>query len=289
MVGLPSNFDHFEIFLARAAFRTRPVRRHVFPAGAGGYALVGRPFGLVVDPAADEAHVFLQFGFRSVVATIGLEACPGVFVRSLHTAAIIIGNGVQHARKQRGHGQDMIKINFGSGPYPIAGWINVDLDPAGRPQVVADLGRALPFATGVADFIHTEDFIAQLDPMPLLSFLRECRRILKPDGAMRVLTPDLERFARTYLEDPDHLVWIWNTFVGVPLETGTACEVLNLGMRLAGRFQYDFVTFSGLAAKAGFETVRVGYNESRFEALRGVDLRRTDEAISMYVECTPSH
>ena len=181
----------------------------------------------------------------------------------------------------------MIKINFGSGPYPIAGWINVDLDPAGRPEVVADLGRALPFATGVADFIHTEDFIAQLDPVPLLGFLRECRRILKPAGAMRMLTPDLERFARTYLEDPEHLVWIWNTFVGVPLETGTACEVLNLGMRLAGRFQYDFVTYAKLAAEAGLDTVRVAYNESRFEALRGLDLCRTDEAVSMNLECTP--
>ena len=182
----------------------------------------------------------------------------------------------------------MTKINFGSGPYPIAGWINVDLDPAGRPEVVADLGLALPFASGVADFIHTEDFIAQLDPLPLLEFLRECRRILKPDGAMRVLTPDLERFARAYLEDPDHLVWIWNTFIGVPLETGTACEVLNLGMRLAGRFQYDLASFAKLATEAGFDTVRVGYNESRFEALRGLDLRRTDEAVSMYLECTPA-
>ena len=188
---------------------------------------------------------------------------------------------------RQGHGRDMIKINFGSGPYPIAGWINVDLDPAGRPQVVADLGRTLPFATGVADFIHTEDFIAQLDPVPLRGFLCECRRILKPAGAMRMLTPDLARFARMYLEDPDHLVWIWNTFIGVPLETGTACEVLNLGMRLAGRFQYDFVTYSKLAEEAGFDTVRAAYNESRFEALRGLDLRRTDEAVSMYVECTP--
>jgi O-antigen biosynthesis protein len=181
----------------------------------------------------------------------------------------------------------MTKINFGSGPYPIAGWINVDLDPAGRPDVVADLGRALPFATRVADFIHTEDFIAQLDPEPLLAFLRECRRIIKLGGAMRVLTPDLARFARAYLEDPDHLVWVWNTFVGVPLETGTACEVLNLGMRLAGRFQYDFATFSRLAGQAGFDTVNVAYNESRFEALRGLDLRKTDEAVSMYLECTP--
>jgi SAM-dependent methyltransferase len=182
----------------------------------------------------------------------------------------------------------MTKINFGSGPYPIAGWINVDLDSAGRPEVVADLGRALPFASGVADFIHTEDFVAQLDPVPLLGFLRECRRIIKPEGALRVLTPDLERFARAYLDDPEHLVSLWTRFIGVPLDTGTACEVLNLGMRLAGRFQYDFPTFAGIAAEAGFATTRVGYNESRFEALRGLDLRRTDEAVSMYLECTPS-
>ncbi len=181
----------------------------------------------------------------------------------------------------------MTKINFGSGPYPLAGWINVDIDSAGRPDVVADLGRPLPFASGAADFIHTEDFLAQLDPIPLREFLRECRRILKPGGAMRVLTPDLARFARMYLEDPAHLVWIWNTFVGVPLETGTACEVLNLGMRLAGRFQYDLETFSRLATDAGLDTIRVAYNESRFEALRGLDLRRTDEAVSMYLECTP--
>jgi O-antigen biosynthesis protein len=182
----------------------------------------------------------------------------------------------------------MTKINFGSGPYPLAGWINVDLDPSGKPQVVADLGRSLPFATGVADFIHSEDFIAQLDPLPLLSFLRECRRILKPAGAMRLLTPDLARLARMYLEEPERLVRIWNTFIGVPLDTGTAGEVVNLGLRLAGRFQYDFDSFSGLAAQAGFDTVAVAYNESRFEALRGLDLRRTDEAVSMYLECTPS-
>jgi O-antigen biosynthesis protein len=182
----------------------------------------------------------------------------------------------------------MIKINFGSGPYPLAGWINVDLDPAGKPQVVADLKRSLPFATGFADFIHSEDFIAQLDPLPLEGFLRECRRILKPSGAMRLLTPDLARFARMYLEEPEQLVRIWNTFVGVPLDTGTACEVFNLGMRLAGRFQYDFDSLAAIAAKAGFDTVAVAFNESRFEELRGLDLRKTDEAVSMYVDCTPS-
>jgi hypothetical protein len=181
----------------------------------------------------------------------------------------------------------LIKINFGSGPHPLGGWINVDIDTASRPDVVADLSRPLPFADRCADFMHTEDFIAQLEPEDLLRFLHECRRVLKSDGGVRVLTPDLARFARMYLERPDDLVRIWNTFVGVKLVTGSACEVVNLGMKLAGRFQYDYPTFSALADAAGFVTARVSYNESRFQPLRGLDLRRPDDAVSMYLECTP--
>jgi SAM-dependent methyltransferase len=181
----------------------------------------------------------------------------------------------------------MIKINFGSGPFPLAGWINVDLNHADRPQVVADFCRPLPFATACADFLHTEDFIAQLDPAPLSALLREWRRILKPTGALRVLTPDLARFMRLYLDAPAELVDIWNRSVGVALPVATGCAVVNLGMRLAGRFQYDRGTFTELADAAGFTVDAVTYNQSRFDALRGIDLRRPDESVSMYLECTP--
>lgn len=181
----------------------------------------------------------------------------------------------------------MILVNFGSGPHPLKGWINVDLDPAGRPDVVADLARGLPFADACADAAFTEDFVAQLEPAALRAFLAECRRILKPAGTLRVLTPDLARFARMFLEEPERLVRFWATGVGVPLPTGTAADVLNLGMKLAGRWQYDVETFSRVAAEAGFDTIVSRYGESRHAAMRGIDLRRPDEAVSMYLECVP--
>ena len=181
----------------------------------------------------------------------------------------------------------MVLVNFGSGPYPLAGWINVDLDPAGRPEVVDDLACGLPFADGCADAIFTEDFVAQLEPDALGYFLAECRRMLKPGGTLRVLTPDLKRFARAYLDDPEHLIRIWTTAVGVPLPNATAGDVVNLGMKLAGRWQYDVETFTRVAARAGLDTAVSAYGESRHPAMRGIDLRRPDEAISMYLECTP--
>jgi len=181
----------------------------------------------------------------------------------------------------------MILVNFGSGPYPLDGWINVDLDRSGRPDVVADLARPLPFADACADAIFSEDFVAQLEPDALRGFLAECRRILKSAGTLRVLTPDLARFARMYLDDPDTLIRFWNVGVGVPLPTGAAADVLNLGMKLAGRWQYDAETFSRVAAHAGFDTFVARYGESRHPAMRGIDLRKPDEAVSMYLECVP--
>ncbi|MCC6379813.1 MAG: methyltransferase domain-containing protein [Burkholderiales bacterium] len=181
----------------------------------------------------------------------------------------------------------MILVNFGSGPYPLAGWINVDLDPAGRPDVVADLSRTLPFADACADAIFSEDFVAQLEPDALRGFLSECRRMLKPEGTLRVLTPDLARFARLFLDEPATLVRFWTTAVGVPLPTGTAADVLNLGMKLAGRWQYDVETFSRVASSAGFDVAVSRYGESRHPAMRGIDLRKPDEAVSMYLECVP--
>ena len=104
---------------------------------------------------------------------------------------------------------------------------------------------------------------------------------------MRILTPDLARLARMYLDEPDRLIQLWTTAVGVPLPHGTAADVVNLGMKLAGCWMYDVATFTRVAARAGFDTRQVAYRESRHPALRSVDLRKPDEAVSMYLECTP--
>ena len=55
-----SELHHLEVFLARAALRAGPVGRHVLPPGSRRDAVVRRAGGLVVDPAADEAHVLFH-------------------------------------------------------------------------------------------------------------------------------------------------------------------------------------------------------------------------------------
>jgi len=182
--------------------------------------------------------------------------------------------------------KNLVKINLGSGHWKLEDWINVDIDIESQPDVCADLAGGLPFATGVARLMHTEDFIDQLTLENAAAFLIECHRILAPGGVLRVLTPDMRRLARLYLDDPEQLNTLWKRFVGVPLLLGTAGEVFNLGMRFAGHtFLYDEETFRTLAARCGFDARRVEYRQSEAPELCGLDLRSPENAISLYFDC----
>ena len=178
-----------------------------------------------------------------------------------------------------------IKINLGSGHWKFDGWVNVDFDLESLPEVCANLAQSLPFKSGTADLMHTEDFIDQLELDQARLFLQECHRILKPDGVIRILTPDLERLAHLYLNDPEQLKYLWTEHVRVPLQTGTVGEIFNTGMRFAGHtFLYDAETFTKLAAECGFDARRVTYQNSDVEELRGRDLRSPENAVSLYFD-----
>lgn len=182
--------------------------------------------------------------------------------------------------------QAKININLGSGHWKFDGWVNVDIDAESQPDVLADLSAGLPFQDGVADFMHTEDFIDQLELEGARAFLRECHRILKPGGVIRVLTPDVHQLCRMYINEPEALKTLWRDHVGVPLQFGTAAEIVNVGMRFAGHtFLYDLETFSALAASCGFEARQVTFNDSEKPELRGLDLRSPETAISLYFDC----
>ena len=179
-----------------------------------------------------------------------------------------------------------LKINLGSGHWKFDGWVNVDIDHDSQPDVVANLAAELPFADGAARLMHTEDFIDQLELEKAAAFLRECHRVLAPGGILRVLTPDMQKLAQLYLNEPQRLEELWKNFVGSPLALDTAGEIFNIGMRFAGHtFLYDAETFQALATSCGFEARQVEYQQSAEFELRDLDLRSPDNAVSMYFDC----
>jgi predicted SAM-dependent methyltransferase len=172
-------------------------------------------------------------------------------------------------------------LHLGSGAYHVDGWVNVDVTISEKPDVIADLTTSLPFASASADYIHTEDFIEHVDLEHGRDFLRECFRVLRPGGVMRLLTPDLEALVRrVYLErERRHIAWCADSF-----GASTPAEALNMHMRMNGdhRFIYDDELLASEMKAAGFRVRRVRYNRSPDVFLRFLDVR--DFGLNLFFE-----
>jgi predicted SAM-dependent methyltransferase len=80
-----------------------------------------------------------------------------------------------------------------------AGWINADHNPCAREVLQVDLLAPLPFPDKTFDVVYHSQFIEHLPAELAVSFMKECHRILKPMGVMRIVTPDLRNQAHEYL------------------------------------------------------------------------------------------
>jgi SAM-dependent methyltransferase len=181
-----------------------------------------------------------------------------------------------------------LKLNCGSGVCPLPGWTNIDIEAGPGVDVVADLGTGIPCAGASVDFIHSEDFLSCLSRIEhVRCFLAEARRVLRPGGCMRLLVPSLERLIAAWRERPDWLLEHWQRAVGLPLDPPSAGHLVNLALKLNPGFFFDRPTLDALLAEAGFRVREVDFQTSPHPELRGLDDRRPDQSVSVYLECDP--
>ena len=91
-------------------------------------------------------------------------------------------------------------LNFGCGSVFHADWVNLDTAPA-DPRVLAhDVRRGLPFPAESFDAVYGSHVLEHLDPAAAGRLVRDCRRVLKPGGIVRLVVPDLETIVRLYLQ-----------------------------------------------------------------------------------------
>ncbi len=126
----------------------------------------------------------------------------------------------------------MKKVNLGSGHICLDDWINIDSSFNARlakyPRLryllfkvgilpkryyetpwsehihkimVRDVCKKLPFEEESIDFIYSSHLIEHLRKDEAEKLLRECFRVLKRDGLIRLIIPDLEILARNYIKE----------------------------------------------------------------------------------------
>jgi predicted SAM-dependent methyltransferase len=87
----------------------------------------------------------------------------------------------------------------GCGRYYNPDWVNLDRAPTSPDVVYHDIPEPLPFPNDFFDAVYHSHLIEHLAPAVVHPFLTDMHRVLKPNGIMRVVTPDLETIAQLYL------------------------------------------------------------------------------------------
>jgi len=187
-----------------------------------------------------------------------------------------------------------------------------------------DLRKGIPYDDQIFDVVYHSHFLEHLERDSALWFMKECYRVLKPNGSLRVVVPDLELLVKRYMstlsqlslpgyekdndifaghvQNVDHLIGQMVVLMKLGTEEqkrlvrwterlvrGDGKESRELGRH---RWMYDRFTLKDLLGSVGFTDVRVEESQtSRVEGWRSFNLDTTEDGTlrkwdSLFIEGT---
>jgi len=200
----------------------------------------------------------------------------------LAATTLLWPRSVLEARSIRRRGGEL-RLHLASGDHKPSGWVNIDIFGM-DPDLCWDLRRGIPFPDGSARAVFLEHFLEHLTLEQGLDLLEECRRVLEPDGVIRISVPDLEKYLRSYAGDR---AFIERLRPGRPTALLAVAEVV---LAHGHRSVWDEETLTCVLHDAGFRGAEGrAFGDSRLhpapdnplrqpesvyvEALKGVDVR----------------
>jgi predicted SAM-dependent methyltransferase len=110
----------------------------------------------------------------------------------LHEAGFVKKNKPQWCDllNKLGINSEVIKLHFCCGKNKFDGWDNYDID--------VDITKPLLFENDYADFIYCEHGLEHVEIYDGINFIKECYRILKPGGVMRLAVPCVDILFKSY-------------------------------------------------------------------------------------------
>jgi hypothetical protein len=90
-------------------------------------------------------------------------------------------------------------LNIGCGDRFHPEWTNLDFESHAGGVMAHDLRTGLPFPDATFDAVYHSHVLEHFDAEKGAALLRECHRVLRKGGIIRIAVPDLERIAQLYL------------------------------------------------------------------------------------------
>jgi predicted SAM-dependent methyltransferase len=154
---------------------------------------------------------------------------------------------------------DVRKLQLGAAEHALPGWLNTDLHGYGRSDIAyLDVRKRFPLPDASFDVVYSEHMLEHLTYADGQHCLRECLRVLRPGGTVRVATPSLERLAALY-DGGDaaerYVRWAVETLEPEVRERLPGVVINNFFHSWGHRFVYDPQTLRHALLEAGFVDV----------------------------------
>jgi predicted SAM-dependent methyltransferase len=150
---------------------------------------------------------------------------------------------------------DKICLELGTAGTKRPGWVGIDM---GGADINLDVSKyPLPFPDGSVERFYASHVLEHFSyPEPMLSVLKECRRVLKDGGTLSVVVPNGAFWAEAYLkgklpERPDA------DFYQPALHNNSRIDILNYTAYMDGhhKHMFDSEGLLTILSKAGFRNV----------------------------------
>ena len=171
----------------------------------------------------------------------------------------------------------MKKLHIGCGHNKPAGWLNTDITDHAD-VCFLDATTRFPMPDNAFDYAFSEHMIEHVSYEAGHTMLKECLRVLKPGGKVRIATPNLKNILALYAESPtpiqsDYIKWSIDRHTQAR-GIYTPTHVINTFMTSWGHtFVYDVPTLKRSMVDAGFINVAdYRAEQSDDPNLRGIEL-----------------
>ncbi len=90
-------------------------------------------------------------------------------------------------------------LNLGCGSRFHSTWTNLNFTSTSKEVIAHNLTKGICFPDASFDLVYHSHVLEHFSQADAEVFLQECWRVLRPQGVLRVVVPDLEQIVRTYL------------------------------------------------------------------------------------------
>lgn len=181
--------------------------------------------------------------------------------------------------------KEQLKLHIGCGPVHLDGWVNIDICNPTADLILDACLLDSHFKEGCADACFASHVFEHLEtdvcaPM----FLKQCFRVLKPGGVLRLVVPDLKTLATKYLRGEnlrDVLIDETKRYTGLHDTAAARFHYWCAESSFQHKMTYDFETLKIMLSEAGFVNIKqCPFGVSEHIELRGLD-RFKAESVSV--------